>query len=207
MTTLRELLQRVMRGLWSRRRPAPELLALVDGDPPLGRRHVAVLAQIGTEGERSIGDLARELGLTLPAASKLARELEEHELVARREDPADRRRTVVALAPATETAVRGWLAGRNRPLEQALATLSDEERSAFLKGLSRPRGRGDGRITAWFSPIAPSRASSPTVASASTPMTRRCCSPRASTCASTATSASSTTRATRTSTSSSRRTR
>lgn len=136
VTTLRELLQRVMRGLWSRRRPAPELLALVDGDPPLGRRHVAVLAQIGTEGERSIGDLARELGLTLPAASKLARELEEHELVARREDPADRRRTVVALAPATETAVRGWLSGRNRPLEQALATLSDEERSAFLKGLS-----------------------------------------------------------------------
>src|SRR5579872_4480456 len=125
---LRNLLQQVLRGLWARRRPTRELLELVAGEPPLGRRHVAVLAQIGAEGERTVGDLSRELGLTLPAASKLARELEEHGLVVRREDPADRRRTVVALAEATEAPVRAWLAGRSRPLEQALATLTEAER-------------------------------------------------------------------------------
>jgi DNA-binding MarR family transcriptional regulator len=132
---LRTLLRRVMRGLWARRRPTPELLDLVSGDPPLGRRHVAVLAQIGTEGERTVGELARELGLSLPAASKLTRDLEEHELVERREDPQDRRRTVVALSPRTTRRVRAWLDRRSRPLEQALAALDTNERQAFLKGL------------------------------------------------------------------------
>jgi DNA-binding MarR family transcriptional regulator len=136
---LRILLRRVTRGLWSRRRPTPELLALV-ADGSLGRRHVALLAQVGGEGERSVGELARELGLSLPAASTLARELEEHGLVERREDPGDRRRTVVALAPATEKAVREWLASRSRPLEQALAALTPQEQDAFLKGL---RALGD----------------------------------------------------------------
>jgi DNA-binding MarR family transcriptional regulator len=131
---LRQLLRRVMRGLWSRRRPTPELLELVEG-ASLGRRHVAVLAQVGTEGGRSVGELARELGLSLPAASTLIRDLEEHGLVERSEDPADRRRTVVELAPGTATAVRGWLSGRDRPLEHALASLDATERAAFLKGL------------------------------------------------------------------------
>jgi DNA-binding MarR family transcriptional regulator len=83
-----------------------------------------------------VGELARELGLSLPATSTLARELEEHGLITRSEDPADRRRTVVGLAPATEKAVRGWLALRSRPLEQALASLTEPEQEAFLKGLA-----------------------------------------------------------------------
>src|SRR5581483_12384458 len=131
---LRHVLRTVMRGLWARRRPTSELLALVGG-ARLGRRHVALLAHVGTEGERSVGELARDLGLSLPAASTLARELEEHGLLERREDPADRRRTVVALAPATAEAVRAWLAARARPLERALAALTPAEQEAFLKGL------------------------------------------------------------------------
>ena len=87
LAQLRDSLRRVMRGLWARRRPTPELLELVSGEPPLGRRHVGLLAQIGTEGERSVGELARELDLSLPAASKLTRDLEDHGLVERREDP------------------------------------------------------------------------------------------------------------------------
>jgi DNA-binding MarR family transcriptional regulator len=140
LTQLRVSLRRVMRGLWARRRPTPELLELVSGEPPLGRRHVGLLAQIGTEGERSVGELARELDLSLPAASKLTRDLEDHGLVERREDPADRRRTVVALSPKTAKRVRAWLEQRSKPLEQALATLDTTEREAFLKGL---RALGD----------------------------------------------------------------
>jgi DNA-binding MarR family transcriptional regulator len=131
---LQQQLRRVMRGLWARRRPTPELLALVEG-ASLGRRHVALLAHVGGEGERSVGQLARELGLSLPAASTLARELEDRGLLTRREDPADRRRTVVALAPATEEAVRAWLTSRSRPLRQALDALTESEQEAFLKGL------------------------------------------------------------------------
>src|SRR3954470_11962082 len=101
LAELRGLLRRILRGLWSRRRPTPELLELVSGEPPLGRRHGRVPPQIGAEGGRTVGALARELGLSRPAASKLARDLEDHALLERREDPDDRRRTVVALSPGT----------------------------------------------------------------------------------------------------------
>ena len=124
-----------MRGLWGRRRPSPELIALVRGEPPLGRRHVALLAQAATTAGQTVGDLARALGLSLPAASKIATELENHRLVERREDPEDRRRTVVDLDPSTAAGVKEWLARRDRPLEQALAALTTDERAAFLKGL------------------------------------------------------------------------
>jgi DNA-binding MarR family transcriptional regulator len=135
LSELRQLLRRVMRGSWSRRRPTPELLELVRGDPPLGRRHVGVLAHVAAEGERTVGEIARDLGLSLPAASKLVGELEDHGLVARREDPADRRRTVVSLDGETAKQVLAWLGRRNQPLESALATLTADERRAFLKGM------------------------------------------------------------------------
>ena len=116
-----------MRGLWSRRGPAL-------GDRRLGRRHVGLLAHLG-EGESTVSELAEALGISLPAASTLTRELEEDGLVVRREDPDDRRRTVVTLHEQAVPAVREWLASRHRPLELALATLDDRERAAFLKGL------------------------------------------------------------------------
>jgi DNA-binding MarR family transcriptional regulator len=132
---LRHALRRVLRGLWRRRRATPELEALVSGDPPLGPRHVAVLAHVGSEGPRTVGEIAEELGLSLPAASKLTRELEDHELVRRSESVDDRRRTVVELNELTAQPVRAWLGRRNAPLEQALAQLSATERAAFVKGL------------------------------------------------------------------------
>jgi DNA-binding MarR family transcriptional regulator len=135
LVELRQLLRRVMRGAWSRRRPTPELLELVGGDPPLGRRHVGVLAHVASEGERTVGEIARELGLSLPAASKLVGELEDHGLVNRREHADDRRRTVVGLDPGTSKQVLAWLDRRNRPLEDALASLDAGERLAFLKGM------------------------------------------------------------------------
>jgi DNA-binding MarR family transcriptional regulator len=131
----RAQLRRVMRGLWSRRRPSPELLELVSGDPPLGRRHVGVLSHIGTEGAQTVSEIAETVGLSLPAVSKLTRDLEDHGLVERREDPEDRRRTVVALGAGTGRRLRAWLDQRSKPLEQALAALDAKERAAFLKGL------------------------------------------------------------------------
>ena len=132
---VRQLLRRLMRGLRHHRRPPDELLALVSGDPPLGRRHIGLLAHVATEGSRTVGDIAGELGLTLPAASKLIRDLEDHTLVYRREDPDDRRRTLVDLNSLTQEQVRAWIGRRDRPVEQALAGLSATEREGFLKGL------------------------------------------------------------------------
>src|SRR5215207_5508439 len=132
---LRRLLRLVLRGLWRRRRPPAELARFLHGDPRIGRRHVALLVQVGTEGERTVGQLAEELGVSLPAASKLARDLEEHDLVHRREALEDRRRTMVYLNALSANEVEAWLHTRDEPLRAALAALSADERPAFLKGL------------------------------------------------------------------------
>jgi DNA-binding MarR family transcriptional regulator len=129
---LRQALRSVLRGLWRRRRPQLELFR---GESRLTPRHIAILAHIGTEGPRTVGDIARELGLSLPAASKLTRELEERTLVRRSEHVDDRRRTVVDLNALTSQRVQAWLEGRNRPLDATLDALTPAERRAFLKGL------------------------------------------------------------------------
>jgi DNA-binding MarR family transcriptional regulator len=133
---LRRLLRRVLRGLWRRRRAPAELEPVLVADgPPLGPRHMGLLVHVGTEGERTVGELADELGLSLPAASTLARELEDHNLVHRREAIEDKRRTVVDLNALTEKRVRSWLDRRDAPLRETLAALDETEREAFLKGL------------------------------------------------------------------------
>ena len=95
-----------------------------------------MLAQVALNDGQTVGELAEAVGLSLPAASKLTTELEAHGLVRRREDPDDRRRTVVELNEETVGTVRAWIERRNRPLEEALATLTPDERRAFLKGLA-----------------------------------------------------------------------
>lgn len=94
-----------------------------------------MLVHVATEGARTVGEIARELGLTLPAASKLTIDLSRHQLVHRREHADDRRRTVVDLNAQSVDDVRAWVARRNEPLERALASLTPGERRAFLKGL------------------------------------------------------------------------
>jgi DNA-binding MarR family transcriptional regulator len=136
LTELRRALRRVLRGLWQRRKPPTDLARFLGGDPPIGPRHIAMLVQIGTEGERTVGDLARELGLSLPAASRIARDLEEHSLTHRREHIDDRRRTVVDLNALSIREVEAWLARRDAPLRATLADLDDAERAGFMKGLA-----------------------------------------------------------------------
>ena len=132
---LRRLLRLVLRGLWRRRRPPGDLERFLHGMPRIGRRHIAILVQVGTEGERTVGQLAEELGVSLPAASTLARDLEQHDLVHRREALEDRRKTMVYLNAQSANEVETWLHRRDEPLRATLAALAADERGAFLKGL------------------------------------------------------------------------
>src|SRR3989442_4249686 len=83
---LRRSLRTVLRGLWRRRRPPAELGRFLKGEPPIGPRHIAVLVQVATTRDepRTVGELAEELGLSLPAASRIGRDLQEHSLRDRR---------------------------------------------------------------------------------------------------------------------------
>jgi DNA-binding MarR family transcriptional regulator len=123
---LRHALRRVLRAAWRRRAPFGR---------GFGRRHVGVLSFVATADRPTVGDVAQALGLSLPAASKLARDLESEGLLVRAEDPDDRRRTVLRLDDETAAQVREWLADRDRPLAEALSSLTADERAAFLKGL------------------------------------------------------------------------
>jgi DNA-binding MarR family transcriptional regulator len=137
---LRLALRRVLRGLRHRHGLSPELVALLEGEPPLGRRHVALLDAVAGEPGRAVSEVAAELGLTLPAASKLARDLEEHGLLRRREDERDRRRTVLDLAEERRALVEAWVEARDRPFRKAVEGLDAGERDALLRGL---RALGD----------------------------------------------------------------
>jgi DNA-binding MarR family transcriptional regulator len=134
---LRRALRTVLRGLWRRRRPPAELGRFLGGDPPVGPRHIAMLVHVAANRDepRTIGELAEELGLSLPAASRIARDLEEHALVDRREHAEDRRRTVVHLNAERARDVEAWLERRDAPLRAALDSLTAAERAGFLKGL------------------------------------------------------------------------
>ena len=113
----------------------PEPLAAVFAESGLTARHGGVIAQLASAGELSVGDLARRLGVSLPTASGLVADLDRAGVVVRREDPANRRRTLVAIADAHTGHVRELVAGRAEPLLKVLERLSPGEREGFAKGL------------------------------------------------------------------------
>src|SRR6201996_2904256 len=100
----------------------------------LGPRHAAALQQL-RGGPLTVGELAARLGLTLPTVSGVLADLDRAGLVERRPDPADRRRTIAAIAGAQATLVDEWLAGAADPLARVLDKLSPSEQKAFVKAM------------------------------------------------------------------------
>ncbi len=127
---LTQLLPRVMRGM---RRQADEPLAL--HGTTLGPRHASVLALL-REQDRTVGALAAELDLNLATVSGLVADLERVGFVERSPDPADRRRTIVTVAPGQHVLVDTWLDGASAPIVRALEQLDDEERATFVKAMT-----------------------------------------------------------------------
>jgi DNA-binding MarR family transcriptional regulator len=101
---------------------------------PLGPRHVAALEQL-RDGPVSVGTLAGRLGLTLSTVSGVLADLDRAGFVERSADQADRRRTIVEVAPGARPAVEGWLDGAAAPLARVLDKLEVGERTAFLKAM------------------------------------------------------------------------
>ena len=113
----------------------PGLSCSPSNDGGLGPRHVPVLIQLIVDGELSVSQLADRLGVTLAAASLMVGELDRCGLVERREDAADRRRTLVAVAPARRAQLEAWLELRRAPIRTALGRLPGADRAAMLRGI------------------------------------------------------------------------
>jgi DNA-binding MarR family transcriptional regulator len=102
----------------------------------LTARHGAVLTQLVPGPALSVGELAKRLGVSLSTASELVSELDRAGLALRREDPANRRRTLVSLAPDYRPAFEGFVALRSAALLRALHSLPPRDQTGFAAGLA-----------------------------------------------------------------------
>ena len=101
----------------------------------LERRHATALLTIALYGPLAVTELAQRHHVSLKTASLIAVELEHAGLIQRREDPADRRRTILALAKAKEKAIRDGLDSRAAHLQRALNRLTPAQREGLITGL------------------------------------------------------------------------
>ncbi len=129
---LMKLLPQVMGGLKRSGAPTPPGLVERFQQTSLGPRHIPALAYLAVDGPLSVTELRDRLGVTLTTASLMVTELNRQGLVDRREDDADRRRTIVSIAAEYREAVDGWLASRAEPVRCTLERLSPEARGHFV---------------------------------------------------------------------------
>jgi DNA-binding MarR family transcriptional regulator len=119
------------------RAPLPVSSHMMAGwrDNPPAPRHVAALLHVVADERMSVTTLAERLGVSLATASQVVTDLESLELVERVDDPADRRRTLIQVAPAHRELTAALLETRLRPVQRALGRMRPAEQRAFVRGL------------------------------------------------------------------------
>lgn len=120
-----------------RRHPLPGdqgLGAALQGMNP-APRHIVALLQVASDGPIGMTDLAERLGISLATTSQVVSDLADWGVIERTNDPADRRRTYVAIAPAHRALALALLDSRLKPLQRALRRLQPAERDALVRGL------------------------------------------------------------------------
>ncbi len=104
------------------------------GGPALGRL-LALLA--GSEDPLGVTDIAEAVGVDQPRASRLVAQGVELGLLRREADPADARRTRIALTDHGRAAAQRIRGMREKAIQQALSGFSEEERRQLAHLLGR----------------------------------------------------------------------
>lgn len=125
--TAMRLMRQVFEGVAERRERA-----WLDTD--LSMAQVKGLMAIGKTGEPSVGDVAKELGIGLSAASQIVDRLVKAGLVARQPHPNDRRVTQCVLTEPGDTLLRQLQTGP-RLLREWLDQLDPEDLASLERGL------------------------------------------------------------------------
>jgi DNA-binding MarR family transcriptional regulator len=131
-----ELIQLVLRFFRNVKSPgqgAHDVRGLL-GAAHFGPRHLPVLVMLAISGPESVGELAGRVGLSPATVSQLVNELERGGFVDRREDPRDRRRTIVSLSEAHRRPIEDYARRRLEPLWITMEALAPDERAHFIKG-------------------------------------------------------------------------
>ncbi|MFI7628334.1 MarR family winged helix-turn-helix transcriptional regulator [Microbispora rosea] len=115
----------------AKRMPVPESLRTLD----LAPRHLSLLSYLLFDGPLTVNELAARLEVTPATVSLMVGDLSRKGVVDRREDDADRRRTIVSIAEASREAVDAWLARGAGAWRSALGPLTSEQRRMFVETL------------------------------------------------------------------------
>lgn len=133
---VKELIRLVFRFVRNAKGHGPgieQMRGLLEGGN-FGPRHIPVLFALAMGGPEAVGALADRMGLSPATVSQLVNELERGGFVDRREDPHDRRRTIVSLAERHRGLIEKYARRRLEPLRVTAEALTPEERAHFIKG-------------------------------------------------------------------------
>ncbi|UUV36385.1 transcriptional regulator [Amycolatopsis roodepoortensis] len=101
----------------------------------LAPRHLSLLSYLLFDGPMTVNELAERLEVAPTTVSLMVGELTKKDVLDRREDEADRRRRIVAIAERMRPAIDGWLAQGARAWQKALTPLAPAERRLFIDTL------------------------------------------------------------------------
>ncbi|MFG6475825.1 MarR family winged helix-turn-helix transcriptional regulator [Microbacterium sp. P06] len=85
----------------------------------------------------TVSEAAAAIGVDQPRASRLVQQLADHGLVRREADPADARRTRIALTDAGDALVRGFRGERRDAVSTALSDFTEADRAEFARLLAK----------------------------------------------------------------------
>ncbi|MBE1530432.1 MarR family winged helix-turn-helix transcriptional regulator [Actinomadura algeriensis] len=115
----------------AKRLPVPSALRGLD----LAPRHLALLAHLEYDGPASVNELAARLEVAPTTVSLMVGELSQPGVLERTADPADRRRRIVAIAPAYTAAIKEWLSGSASAWESVMRGLAPADRATVITAL------------------------------------------------------------------------
>lgn len=91
------------------------------------------LSVLQTDGAMRLGELAAATRSTQPGMTRLAGQMAEAGLVARRHDPTDSRATLLSITDAGATALAGWRTELRDALAPLFADLDDDDWAALSR--------------------------------------------------------------------------
>ncbi|MCT2582813.1 MarR family winged helix-turn-helix transcriptional regulator [Actinophytocola gossypii] len=123
------LLPRVI-GRAKRTPPPPELAGFA-----LAPRHLSLFHYLLLDGPMPVNELAKRLEVAPATVSLMVGELSRQGILDRREDEADRRRTIVSITPGRRKAVENWCGAAAGAWRVALEPLTPDQRRLFVETL------------------------------------------------------------------------
>ncbi|NKZ06157.1 MarR family winged helix-turn-helix transcriptional regulator [Actinomadura latina] len=101
----------------------------------LAPRHLSLLAYLLFDGPMTVNALAGRLEVAPATVSLMVGDLSRQGILERREDPGDRRRTIVSVAERHLPAINGWLGQGAGAWRTALEPLTAAQRKLFIDTL------------------------------------------------------------------------